>query len=424
MSSRSIGVARRLVLEYSARARLRRVRVGTELGADKEQVANTEAVTKDVWNRPFGRAATVAVRAVPLMSDPVTPKRLHVGIAGYGTVGKRRRHCIDANQHFSTVAVSDITFGGSGTLPDGVRYEPAYPRLFEHDLDVLFVSLPNDLAAECTIAGLEHGLHVFCEKPPGCTVQDVRRVIDVEARHPGLKLKYGFNHRYHDNVAEAKRIIESGQYGRIINVRGVYGKSSIISFDKGWRSERRIAGGGILLDQGIHMLDMIRYFCGDFEEIMSFVSNDYWHHEVEDNAYAMMRNRNGCVAMLHSTATQWRHKFRLEVTLEEALLELTGILSGTKSYGSEKLTVVPRKDGSVIGSFEEQTMSYLEDHSWKDEVDEFADVIIDDRSAWSGDSTDALKVMELVYRIYCADPRWKEMFQIPDPMDPPKRSTA
>jgi predicted dehydrogenase len=237
----------------------------------------------------------------------------------------------------------------------------------------------------------------------------------VEAAHPGLKLKYGFNHRYHDSVAEAKRIIDSGRYGRIINVRGVYGKSSIIPFEKGWRSERRIAGGGILLDQGIHMLDMIRYFCGDFEEIKSFVSNEYWHHDVEDNAYLIMRNREGCVAMLHSTATQWRHRFRLEVTMQDGLLELSGILSGSKSYGEERLSIVPRKDGSVVGSFHETTMSFLDDHSWQDEVDEFAELIVSDRPVESGSSRDALKVMELVYRVYCADASWKERFSIPDP---------
>jgi len=163
------------------------------------------------------------------------------------------------------------------------------------------------------------------------------------------------------------------------------------------------------------MLDMILLFGGDFEEVKSFVSNDYWNHDVEDNAYAIMRNRSGCVAMIHSTATQWQHRFRLEVTLEEAQLELTGILSGSKSYGEEKLRCVPRKDGSVIGSFTETTTSYLEDNSWRDEVDEFADAIVNDKPIESGTSTDALKVMELVYNIYCADQQWQQLFNIDHP---------
>jgi len=338
--------------------------------------------------------------------------KLKVGIAGYGVVGKRRRAYIDMNPYLSTIAVSDASFTGDGTFQDSVQYFDNYQKLFQLPIDVLFVSLPNYLAAAATIGALENGLHVFCEKPPSRDVKEIERVIKVEAQHPNLKLKYGFNHRYHDSVVEAKKIIDCGKYGEVINIRGIYGKSSIIPFDTGWRSERKYAGGGILLDQGIHMLDMIRYFAGDFEEIKSFVSNDYWRHDVEDNAYAIMRNKNGCVAMIHSTATQWQHKFRLEITLRDALLELTGILSGSKSYGEEKLKIVPRNNGSDVGSFHEITNSYLVDNSWREEIDEFAELIIQDKRVDNGTSTDALKVMEMVYRIYLADEKWKEAFNI------------
>jgi predicted dehydrogenase len=342
----------------------------------------------------------------------VDQEKLKVGIAGYGVVGKRRRRFIDLNPSLTTVAVSDINFQHEGMTPDGVKFYQNYQGLFNEKLDVLFVSLPNYLAAESTIAGLQRDLHVFCEKPPGRSVQDIRDVIKVEHEHPKSKLKYGFNHRYHASVAEAKKIINSKKYGEIINIRGVYGKSNIIPFDTGWRSERKYAGGGILLDQGIHMLDMIRYFAGDFEEIKSFVSNYYWRHDVEDNAYAIMRSKNGCVATIHSTATQWQHKFRLEITLRDALLELTGILSGSKSYGEEKLKIVPRNDCSDVGSFHEITNLYLEDNSWRDEINEFADIIIQNISVDNGNSSDALKVMEMVYRIYCADESWQKAFDI------------
>lgn len=339
-------------------------------------------------------------------------KRIKVGIAGYGIVGQKRKLFIDTNPYLENVAISDIKFKKDMVLDTGVKCYTSFRKLFNQDLDVLFVCLPNDLASEATVGGLKKGLHVFCEKPPGRTVEDIKDVINVERRFPKLKLKYGFNHRYHDSVIEAKRIIDSSEFGKIINLRGVYGKSCVIPFSSGWRSERKCAGGGILLDQGIHMLDMIRYFAGDFEEIKSFVSNDYWRHDVEDNAYAIMRSKQGCVAMLHSTATQWQHKFRLEVTLKEATLELTGILSGTKSYGEEKLRIIQRKDGSAVGSFNETLTSYLDDNSWRDEVDEFADIIINDKKVENGNSLDALKVMELVYKIYCADQKWKEAFQI------------
>ena len=154
------------------------------------------------------------------------------------------------------------------------------------------------------------------------------------------------------------------------------------------------------------MLDMFRYLCGDFEEVKSFISNNYWGHDVEDNSYAIMRDKNGRVAIIHSSATQWQHSFRLEIAFEEGFLELSGILSGSKSYGEEKLLVVPKQEESVNGSLSGNMTQFLKDNSWEDEIDEFADIIINDKPVVQGSSYDALKVMELVYKIYNADKSW------------------
>ena len=99
---------------------------------------------------------------------------------------------------------------------------------------------------------------------------------------------------------------------------------------------KKKVGGGILLDQGIHMLDLIYFFAGKFNEFKSFVSNKFWKYNVEDSAFALMKNDLGIIASIHSTATQWKHKFNIEITLEKATLILSGILSGSKSYGQEK----------------------------------------------------------------------------------------
>jgi predicted dehydrogenase len=339
-------------------------------------------------------------------------EKLRVGIAGYGVVGKRRRQFIDLHPSMKTVAVCDRTFEGRGTLPDGTRYVRTYEELLREPLDVLFVCLTNDVAADATMAGLEHDLHVFCEKPPGRDIQDVVRVIECQRRHPRSKLKYGFNHRYHDSVREALRITCNGDLGRVINLRGVYGKSAIISFHQtDWRSKRAIAGGGILLDQGIHMVDMMRLFAGDFHCIHSFISNDFWGHDVEDNAYALMRTKDGVVAMLHSSATQWRHRFHLEMTLERGTIILAGILSGSKSYGAETITVAWREDDGA-GDPREVTTRYNHDNSWGEEIADFAANILNDERVYAGSSMEALKTMQLVYRIYCADPEWRARYDL------------
>jgi predicted dehydrogenase len=341
--------------------------------------------------------------------------QLRVGIAGYGVVGMRRREFIDLNHNFRTVAVCDRNLGGTGFLSDGVRYHARYQDLLCEELDVLFVSLSNDMAAEVTIAGLERGLHVFCEKPPGRNVAEVAEVLDCSRRNSHLKLKYGFNHRYHDSVRQALATVQSGELGQVINLRGVYGKSKIINFESDWRTQRSVAGGGILLDQGIHMVDLLRLFAGEFETVHSFVSNGFWHHDVEDNAYALMRTSGGVVAMLHSTATQWRHRFHLEIALAKGAIVLSGILSGSKSYGAETLTIAWATPGDR-GDPREQTTRFTEDNSWRDEIADFAEAIVKNTPISSGSAEDALKTMHLVYRIYCADPEWRKQFLLSDDM--------
>ena len=334
---------------------------------------------------------------------------LKVGIAGFGIVGKLRREFVDEHPSMKVVAVCDRSFEGDHVAEDGLRCYTSYPPLLEEELDVLFVCMTNDIAPEVTIAGLEKGVHVFCEKPPGRSVEDILRVREVEAAHPGQKLMYGFNHRYHDSIRDALHLIRSGELGQVLDMRGVYGKSIMIRFDSDWRTKREFAGGGILLDQGIHMVDMMRLFGGEFTDVHSFVSNAFWNHDVEDNAYALMRTPDGVVAMLHSSATQWRHRFNLDITLSEGALSLSGILSSTKSYGAETLTVAFKGEDDG-GDPREQTTRYNRDSSWHDEIWDFATAVVEDKPIESGTSLDALRTMELVYKIYCADPEWAGRF--------------
>lgn len=342
--------------------------------------------------------------------------KLKVGIAGYGVVGRRRHQCIRARSDMEVVAVADRTFTVHDRMMDGIRQFQSWRDLIEERLDLLFVCVTNDVAPDVTIAGLEKGMHVFCEKPPGRNVADIKRVIEVETRRPSQKLMYGFNHRYHDSVQDALKVVRTKELGHIIGLRGVYGKSKIITFGQNdWRTKRDVAGGGILLDQGIHMVDLMRVFAGEFTEIHSFLSNGRWGYGVEDNAYALMRTSSGIIAQLTSSATQWRHRFELDINMEQGSVILSGILSGSKSYGAETLTIViadPDNDG---GDPREQVTRYNKDQSWDREIAAFADAILNGKSIESGSSADALKTMQLVFGIYYADPDWRNRYAIENP---------
>ena len=283
------------------------------------------------------------------------------------------------------------------------RFTTDYRDLVGGDLDAVFVCTYNNSAPDVVVAALEAGKHVFCEKPPGRCVADVERIIAAERASRGRKLKFGFNHRHHGSVMEAKQIVDSGRYGRVLWLRGVYGKCGSIQFENDWRNDRNIAGGGILLDQGIHMLDLCRFFCGDFDQVKSLVNTAYWKIPFEDNAFAILSNAAGQVAMVHSSATQWKHQFSLEICLEDGYVHLHGILSSTRSYGDERLTFARKQLEDTTRAFgrpREETIIFDTDDSWSLEVADFAEAIRQDRAITSGNSHDALRAMQLIEAVY------------------------
>lgn len=338
---------------------------------------------------------------------------LDVIVAGYGVVGKKRCKTVIENKNTRLVAVCDKSFVNDGQFSDGVKYYRSYNDLLNIKADILIVSLTNDIAAYVTAKGLERGFNVFCEKPPGKNIFDMNQVIEAKKNRPNLKLKYGFNHRYHDSVEEANRIIATGELGKIINMKGEYGKSKLITFNQpDWRTKRDIAGGGVLLDQGIHMLDLMILFGGGFDDIKSFISNDYWGYDVEDNAYIMMKNKNGIVAMLNSSATQWRHRFRLDINLEKGSIILSGILSGSKSYGEETLTLIKADPDNDNGDPIEFKTKYNKDNSWDKELESFVNSILNNQEVISGNIREAISVLSLIQKIYYSDIEWRNRFNI------------
>ena len=334
---------------------------------------------------------------------------LKAGIIGFGKIGKIRKKIIDNHPNLELVSIADPN---PIIEENDVQYKifKNYKELLRLDLDAVFICTPNKYTPVIVKDALNKKMHVFCEKPPGRTIEDIEMMINAEKKNPEIKLKFGFNHRYHDNVLEAKSIVDSGRYGKILWMRGVYGKSGGINFKKIWRSRRDISGGGILLDQGVHMIDLFRFFCGGFEEVKSFISNSFWELDVENDAFAILRNKKGQLASLHSSSTQWKHTFSLEISLEKGYINLYGILSSTRSYGQgEHLVTASRQfedEAYSIGNPQENITYFNQDKSWEREVNDFVDCILNNKKVITGSSKDAIAAMELVYKIYNADPSW------------------
>ncbi|HAB19069.1 MAG TPA: Gfo/Idh/MocA family oxidoreductase [Verrucomicrobiota bacterium] len=324
---------------------------------------------------------------------------IHTGIIGFGKMGHIRAQAVRESGQGDVLAVYDPT---PGTAPAGATFAESPEHILgDPRLDAVFICTPNYMNKPLTIAGLQAGKHIFCEKPPAFTAADVEEIRAVE-RSSGRLLRYGFNHRYHASIQRIKQIVDSKEMGRILWMRGRYGKEVDASFFKGWRATRELAGGGIMLDQGIHMLDLFLFLGGDFDEVQAMVSNLYWKIDgIEDNVFANFRSsRSGICASLHSTMTQWRYLFSLEVFLEQGAIILNGLKTSSGAYGDEDLAIKRTRQKTHQGTFDaEERITYHTDTSWGTEVMSFLEGITTGSDKMQS-SSEALKVMTLIDRIY------------------------
>ena len=232
-------------------------------------------------------------------------------------------------------------------------------------------------------------------------LNETKEMIEAEENNLDLKLMFGFSHRHHESMIYAKQVIDSGKLGKILWMRGRYGKSVNENFCKTWRTKKATAGGGIFLDQGIHMLDLFLMMVDNFNEVKAYVSNLFWDLDIEDNVFAIFRNKKGQVASLHSTMTQWRHLFSFEIFLEKGHIVINGLLTNSEVYGQEVLSIAGNRlvAPGVLWDKEERII-YNVNTSWENEVKVFFNSIENNLDVPLGNSQDAYKLMRLVDMVY------------------------
>lgn len=328
---------------------------------------------------------------------------LKFGIIGYGKMGQVRHDAIVRTGVGDVVSVYGYAFD---TPPAHLAAQSPEQILADPSIDAVFICTINSLNQELAIAALKAGKHVFCEKPPAFNAAGVEAVRAVEAK-AGKVLMYGFNHRHHGAAVKMKEVVDSGDLGRVLWMRGRYGKSVDENYFNTWRADPKLAGGGIMIDQGIHMLDLFLYIGGDFDELQAMTSHLYWNLPgIEDNVFVQMRNsQTGTCASLHSTMIQWRHLFALEVFMERGYMVLNGLKTGSNSYGAEQLVIAKNRSTSPAATWrEESSQTYEVDESWDREAQAFAERILEGRlETGAGDSLGALKVMQLIDAIYATE---------------------
>jgi len=323
------------------------------------------------------------------------------GIVGLGKMGQIRLSSIKKNPY--TVAVGFFDTDESKREDFGLLSFPTFEGLLDSGVDAIFVCGYVSNLAEYTIKALKRGKHVFCEKPPAVSAKEVQDVISAHRKSDAV-LKYGFNHRYHRSVIRARDLLKKGSIGKINFIRAIYGKAGSIDYEESWRNYRKYSGGGILIDQGIHLIDLLWFF---LEEGMvcdhAYISTRHWDIECEDNAMIHLRSNSGIIASIHSSATQWDHKFLMEIYGEKGAIKLDGILSSTMSYAPESLVYIinPLLEADTNIGHPAQTIEFFDlDDSWDMELDEFVSAVKNKVPVANGTADDALKVMTLIEEIY------------------------
>jgi len=262
------------------------------------------------------------------------------------------------------------------------------------DVELVIVSTLHDSLAEITQAAIIAGKHVLVEKPAAKKAEELEPLVELERQHK-VKVRVGFNHRYHRSLRKAKELFDSKVLGELMFIRGRYGHGGRVGYDKEWRSKPDLSGGGELIDQGPHMIDLSRMFLGDFVEYQGYAHTYFWDMPVDDNGFMLLKTAKHQTAFLHVSCTEWKNLFSMEIYGKKGKLELFG-LGG--SYGTEK--IIWYKMLPEMGPPETICWEFpMGDDSWEFEMNEFYKDILLDREPEAGlaDAVAALKIIEKIY---------------------------
>jgi predicted dehydrogenase len=321
---------------------------------------------------------------------------VNVGIIGCGLIGQKRARAFGPDH--TIVAVADTRRDAAERLAAQHRgaavADDGFAIAERDDVALVVVATTNDALAPVTLAAVERGKHVIVEKPAARRAAELDPIIEA-ARRSGAVVKVGFNHRFHPALRRAHEIWTSGVCGPLMFIRARYGHGGRRGMEREWRGDPKVSGGGEMLDQGVHLIDLARWFAGDFVEVEGRVARYFWDWDVEDNGFAMLRTATGQIAWLQASCTEWKNMFSFEVYGRDGKLQIDG-LGG--SYGVERLSfyrMLPE-----MGPPETTIWEYPgEDRSWQAELADVLDAIATGRPVTGGleDARAALAVVERLY---------------------------
>ncbi len=319
---------------------------------------------------------------------------MKIGIIGCGLIGSKRAKAIEKDDSIDLIYDIDKDKLKKLSSSTGAKIASSEDEILNSEVDAIFISTTHNLLAKLSLQAIKCGKHVLVEKPGTCSSKDLKKIINAANKY-NVKVKVGFNHRFHPAIFQAHEMIIKKNLGEVLFIRGRYGHGGRIGYENEWRCDKKISGGGELLDQGSHLIDLSLWFMGDLKTDYKNLPTYFWDTNVEDNCFLSLKNKKNNVAWLHASWTEWKNTFSFEIYTKKAKLMISG-LGG--SYGKERLyyyKMLPKMGPPNVTKFEYGH----EDISWKKEFKNFKNSI-KRSSKLCGDLVDAYKVIKLVESIY------------------------
>lgn len=290
--------------------------------------------------------------------------KLRVAVVGGGVIGKRRAACVAKDPNSILVHLVDpnplvqtaLSHQFSCVISSSWEEVIQDPRI-----DVVIISTPNHCLAKIAIPAVQNGKHILMEKPFGRNTQEAREILSEQQKHGNKSIiKVGFNHRFFPLISQAHLLCSQGVLGEIFSIRGRYGHGGRQGMEKEWRCSQELCGGGELLDQGVHMIDLVRWFAGEWTTVYGSTATSFWPIEVEDNAYVIGKTSRNVDVQFHVSWTNWKNIFSFEIFGKKGYLHIQGL---TGHYGDQSLEVGIRPLSGGVPKIHTYS-SLLGDTSW------------------------------------------------------------
>ena len=318
-----------------------------------------------------------------------------IGIIGCGLIGRKRANAL-GGRRLAACADLDRSLAAAlaASASDCLATDDWREVVNHDDVAAVIIATPHHMLAEICAGAIDAGCHVLVEKPAARNADELRPLLRLVEEKKVL-VRVGFNHRYHRAVQKMREIIDSGALGSLMFLRARYGHGGRVGYDREWRAQPSLSGGGELIDQGVHLIDLARWCLGDFVSIEGIAQTCYWDMPVDDNAFLMLRTAKEQTAFLHASCTEWKNIFSWELSGKNGKVQIDG-LGG--SYGVERLTwyrMLPQMGPPETTAWEFP----MADNSWEVEMNEFFRDIENSRQPVPG-LADALAVLDIVDKIY------------------------